>query len=236
MSEPEQILAYISANFFLTRPLEGKKAIVTAGPTYESIDPVRFIGNHSSGKMGIAIARELYHRGAEVTLIMGPSPVDIAANGVALVRVQTADEMYKISSEAFSTTDIAVMAAAVADYTPVSKAAEKIKKKEDKLVIELTKTKDILKSLGEKKKEGQVLVGFALETNNEEAYAMEKLRSKHADMIVLNSLNDPGAGFGHDTNKITIFEKGGRSFGFETKPKDQVAKDIVDTIIRLYYA
>ncbi|HEV7782111.1 MAG TPA: bifunctional phosphopantothenoylcysteine decarboxylase/phosphopantothenate--cysteine ligase CoaBC [Chitinophagaceae bacterium] len=236
MSEPEQILDYISANFFLTRPLEGKKAVVTAGPTYESIDPVRFIGNHSSGKMGIAIARELYHRGAEVTLIMGPSALEIPANGVSLVRVQTAAEMYKASDEVFAKTDIAVMAAAVADYTPVNKAAEKIKKKEEKLVIELTKTKDILKSLGEKKRGDQVLVGFALETNNEEQYAMEKLRDKNADMIVLNSLNDPGAGFGHDTNKITIFEKGGQTFDFETKPKDKVAKDIVDTIIRLYYA
>jgi phosphopantothenoylcysteine decarboxylase/phosphopantothenate--cysteine ligase len=236
MSEPEQILDHITTNFFLTGPLQGKKAIVTAGPTYESIDPVRFIGNHSSGKMGIAIAKELHHRGAEVTLIMGPSPVEIAANGVSLVRVQTAAEMYKASTEAFDSTDIAVMAAAVADYTPVAKATEKIKKKEDKLLVELTKTKDILKSLGEKKRQGQVLVGFALETENEEAHAMEKLRNKHADMIVLNSLNDPGAGFGHDTNKITIFEKGGRSFDFETKSKTEVAKDIVDTIIRLYYA
>jgi phosphopantothenoylcysteine decarboxylase / phosphopantothenate---cysteine ligase len=236
MSEPEQILEYISTNFFLTGPLKGKKAIVTAGPTYESIDPVRFIGNHSSGKMGIAIAKELQHRGADVTLILGPSPVDIAANGVSLVRVQTAAEMYEASSVAFEKTDIAVMAAAVADYTPVEKAKEKIKKKEDKLVIELTKTKDILKSLGEKKKNGQVLVGFALETNDEEKFAMEKLRNKHADMIVLNSLNDPGAGFGYDTNKITIFEKGGQSFDFATKSKDEVAKDIVDTIIRLYYA
>ncbi len=236
MSEPGQILDYISTNFFLTRPLEGKKAIVTAGPTYESIDPVRFIGNHSSGKMGVAIARELYHRGAEVTLIMGPSTVEIPANGVSLVRVQTAAEMYKVSSEAFAKTDIAVMAAAVADYTPVTKATEKIKKREENLVIELTKTKDILKSLGETKRENQVLVGFALETNNEKEYAMKKLRDKNADMIVLNSLNDPGAGFGHDTNKITIFEKGGQTFDFETKPKGKVAKDIVDTIIRLYYA
>lgn len=236
MSEPEQILNYISANFFLTGPLQGKKALVTAGPTYESIDPVRFIGNHSSGKMGIAIAKELHHRGAEVTLIMGPSPVEIMANGISLVRVETAAEMYKESNDIFDKTDIAVMAAAVADYAPVTAEPEKIKKKEEKMVIELTKTKDILKSLGEKKKGGQVLVGFALETNNEEQYAMEKLRSKNADMIVLNSLNDKGAGFGHNTNKITIFDKGGKSFDFDTKPKTEVAKDIVDTIIRLYYA
>ncbi len=236
MAEPEQILDFISTNFFLTRPLEGKKAIVTAGPTYEPIDPVRFIGNHSSGKMGIAIAKELNHRGAAVTLIMGPSQLEVSANGISLIRVQTAAEMYKASNDAFDNTDIAVMAAAVADYAPVATAKEKIKKQEDGLTVELAKTKDILKSLGERKKAGQVLVGFALETNNEKQYAMDKLQKKNADMIILNSLNDPGAGFGHDTNKITIFEKGGGEFNFATKSKQEVAKDIVDTIIRLYYA
>ena len=235
MSEPQQILEFISNNFFLTRPLEGKKAIVTAGPTYEPIDPVRFIGNHSSGKMGIAIAKELEHRGAEVTLIMGPSPIDISANGISVIRVKTADEMYKVTNDIFEKTDIAVMAAAVADYAPVSPAKEKIKKKEEKLVVELVKTNDILKSLGERKKAGQVLVGFALETNDEKQHAMDKLQKKNADMIVLNSLNDSGAGFGVDTNKITIFEKGGQEFNFDTKSKTAVAKDIVDTIIRLYY-
>ena len=236
MAEPEQIIDFISANFFLTRPLEGKKAIVTAGPTYEPIDPVRFIGNYSSGKMGLAIAKELHDRGAGVTLIMGPSQLDIAANGIAVVKVKTADEMYRASNDVFENMDIAVMAAAVADYSPVEKAKEKIKKKEGTLTIELAKTKDILKSLGEKKKAGQVLVGFALETNNEKQHAMEKLQRKNADMIVLNSLNDTGAGFGYDTNKITIFEKGGQEFKFDTKSKAAVAKDIVDTIIRLYYA
>ena len=235
MSEPQQILEFISNNFFLTRPLEGKKAIVTAGPTYEPIDPVRFIGNHSSGKMGIAIAKELEHRGAEVTLIMGPSQIDISANGISVIRVKTADEMYKVTNDIFEKTDIAVMAAAVADYAPVSPAKEKIKKKEEKLVVELVKTNDILKSLGERKKAGQVLVGFALETNDEKQHAMDKLQKKNADMIVLNSLNDSGAGFGVDTNKITIFEKGGQEFNFDTKSKTAVAKDIVDTIIRLYY-
>ena len=235
MAEPEQILEFISNNFFLTRPLEGKKAIVTAGPTYEPIDPVRFIGNHSSGKMGIAIAKELEHRGAEVTLIMGPSPIDISANGISVIRVKTADEMYKVTNDIFEKTDIAVMAAAVADYAPVSPAKEKIKKKEENLVVELVKTNDILKSLGERKKAGQVLVGFALETNDEKQHAMDKLQKKNADMIVLNSLNDSGAGFGVDTNKITIFEKGGQEFNFDTKSKTAVAKDIVDTIIRLYY-
>ncbi|MCY7309604.1 MAG: bifunctional phosphopantothenoylcysteine decarboxylase/phosphopantothenate--cysteine ligase CoaBC [Chitinophagaceae bacterium] len=236
MAEPEQILDFITTNFFLTRPLEGKKAIVTAGPTYEPIDPVRFIGNNSSGKMGLAIAKELHHRGAEVTLIMGPSQLDITANGITVVKVKTADEMYRATNDAFQQTDIAVMAAAVADYSPIEQVKEKIKKKEETLTIELTKTKDILKSLGEKKRAGQVLVGFALETNNEKHYAMEKLQRKNADMIILNSLNDSGAGFGHDTNKITIFEKSGQEFAFETKLKNEVAKDIVDTIIRLYYA
>lgn len=236
MAEPEQILDFICTRFFLTRPLTGKKAMVTAGPTYEPIDPVRFIGNHSTGKMGLAIARELQHRGAEVTLIMGPIQVDMSSNGIPIVKVKTADEMYRASNKVFEKSDIAIMAAAVADYAPVAIAKEKIKKKEDKLVLELTKTKDILKSLGEKKKEGQVLVGFALETNDEEQNAADKLQKKNADMIILNSLNDPGAGFGYDTNKITIFEKGGQQFSFDTKSKNEVAKDIVDTIIRLYYA
>lgn len=236
MAEPEQIINLIIANFFLTSPLKGKKIIVTAGPTYEPIDPVRFIGNHSSGKMGISIAKELYRRGAEVTLIMGPSQVDLSVHGISLVRVKTAAEMYKVCNDAFDTTDIAVMAAAVADYTPIKPAKEKIKKKEENILLELTKTIDILKSLGEKKKAGQVLVGFALETKNEKQYAIEKLQKKNADMIILNSLNDLGSGFGYDTNKITIFDKSGKEFSFETKSKTEVAKDIVDTIISLYYA
>jgi phosphopantothenoylcysteine decarboxylase / phosphopantothenate---cysteine ligase len=235
MAEPEQIVQYITTNFFLTRSLVGKKAIVTAGPTYEPIDPVRFIGNHSSGKMGVAIAKELYHRGAEVTLIIGPSQFDFSMNGISVIKVTTANEMYKASNDIFDKVDIAVMAAAVADYSPVAVAREKIKKDEDKFTVELTKTKDILKSLGERKKPGQVLVGFALETNNEKQNAIDKLNKKNADMIVLNSLNDAGAGFEHDTNKVTIFEKSGQEFRFETKFKKEVAKDIVDTIIRLYY-
>ncbi len=236
MAEPEQIMDFITTNFFLTRQLEGKKAIVTAGPTYEPIDPVRFIGNHSSGKMGFAIAKELYNRGAVVTLIAGPTSIDTKFNGITLIKVNTAGEMYKTSNDAFENADLAVMAAAVADYTPLTPEKEKIKKKEELLTIELTKTKDILKSLGDRKKAGQVLIGFALETNNGKQHAREKLQNKNADMIVLNSLNDAGAGFGHDTNKITIFEKGGQEFNFGIKSKTDVAKDIVDTIIRLYYA
>lgn len=236
MAEPEKIIQYLLDNFFLTRPLAGKKALVTAGPTYEPIDPVRFIGNHSSGKMGIAIARELQQQGAEVTLVTGPVQAELPGNGIIVKKVKTAEEMFAACLEVYATTDIAIMAAAVADYTPVVMAAEKIKKKEDGLTVELTKTKDILKELGEKKKKGQVLVGFALETNNEQANAKEKLVRKNADLIVLNSLNDSGAGFGHDTNKVTIFGKEGQEFNFETKSKQAVAKDIVDIIIRLYYA
>jgi phosphopantothenoylcysteine decarboxylase / phosphopantothenate---cysteine ligase len=247
MAEPEEIIEFITANFFLiphdagqagnkTLPLAGKKAIVTAGPTYEAIDPVRFIGNHSSGKMGIAIAKELHRCGATVTLILGPSNIELSPNGIQLIRVVSAEDMYNATNKAFENADIAVMSAAVADYTPVTKADQKIKKKEDQFSLTLTKTKDILKSLGEKKKEGQVLVGFALETANEKEYALDKLEKKNADMIVLNSLNDKGAGFGHDTNKITIFSKGGEELRFDTKTKDEVAKDIVDTIIRRYYA
>jgi phosphopantothenoylcysteine decarboxylase / phosphopantothenate---cysteine ligase len=240
MAEPEQIIQFITENFFLippeAGPLAGKKVLVTAGPTYEAIDPVRFIGNHSSGKMGIAIAKELYSRGAEVTLIMGPTSNEFSANGIHLVRVTSAEDMYKACHKVFAKTDLAVMAAAVADYTPVAKEKQKIKKKEDRFRLELTKTKDILKSLGEKKKPGQVLVGFALETANEKKHAKEKLASKNADMIILNSLNDAGAGFGHDTNKITIFRRKGKEIAFGTKPKEEVAKDIIDTIIRLHYA
>ena len=236
MAEPEQIIEFINNNFFLIRQLAGKKAIVTAGPTYEPVDPVRFIGNHSSGKMGLAIAKELHNRGADVTLIMGPSQLNFSCNGISLIKVTTAEEMYVATNELFDKADIAVMAAAVADYTPVAKAGEKIKKNEEKITIELAKTKDILKSLSEKKKPGQILVGFALETNNEKEYALDKLKGKNADMIILNSLRDAGAGFGHDTNKITIFDKGGQEFDFAKKTKEEAAKDIVDTIIRLYYA
>lgn len=236
MAEPETILSYITDNFFLTGPLKGKRAIVTAGPTYEPIDPVRFIGNHSSGKMGIAIAHELYAQGAEVTLILGPSQLNFLANGISVVRVTTAAQMYQACVDVFDKTDIAIMAAAVADYSPVNVAKEKIKKNDDTLALDLIKTKDILKSLGEKKKTGQVLIGFALETNNEKENAKGKLQKKNADMIVLNSMNDEGAGFGHDTNKITIFGKDGQEFSFDNKSKTEVAKDIVDTMIRIYYA
>jgi phosphopantothenoylcysteine decarboxylase/phosphopantothenate--cysteine ligase len=234
MSEPEEILRFILQSAG-NGPLKGKKALVTAGPTYEAIDPVRFIGNHSTGKMGLAIAKELYARGAEVTLVMGPSLLDYSPNGIKVEKVTSAAEMLKACQEASVNADIMVMSAAVADYKPVKSEDKKIKKREDRLTLELTKTDDILKHLGEKKRENQVLVGFALETENERQYALQKMAAKNADVIVLNSLNDEGAGFGHDTNKITIFSKNGEEFKFDTKSKTEVAKDIVDTIIRLNY-
>ena len=235
MAEPENILRFISEHFFLKKDLEGKKVLVTAGPTFEPIDPVRFIGNHSSGKMGIAICEELAKRGANVQLVLGPTTSVIKQNGIKVQKVQTADEMYEACIAAFGNADIAIMSAAVADYKPANKAPGKIKKDSSNLNVELIKTKDILKTLGEKKYNGQLLVGFALETNNEKANALKKLQSKNADLIVLNSLNDEGAGFGHDTNKITIFEKGGNEIAYDRKPKQQVAKDIVDRIVNMLH-
>jgi phosphopantothenoylcysteine decarboxylase/phosphopantothenate--cysteine ligase len=232
MAEPEEIVHYLMAFFASSGVLRGKKALVTAGPTYEPIDPVRFVGNHSSGKMGIALAHELHNRGAEVTLVLGPGSSTQDMNGIKVKRVDTAEQMYHACKEDFAQMDIAIMAAAVADYTPVQVAAEKIKKKDENWSLSFTKTKDILKSLGQEKKEGQVLVGFALETDNEKLNALDKLKTKNADFIVLNSLRDPGAGFGHNTNKVTIFDKAGNEFPFETKSKAEVAKDIIDVIIR----
>jgi phosphopantothenoylcysteine decarboxylase/phosphopantothenate--cysteine ligase len=236
MAEPENIMQYLEGNFFSPKALEGKKAFVSAGPTYEPLDPVRFIGNHSSGKMGLALAEELYAKGADVTLIMGPSSLKLPPNGIKVVRVNTAEEMFDACTQQFERSDIGIMAAAVADYTPVNVSANKIKKTKGNLVIELKKTKDILQSLGESKSSKQVLVGFALETNNERDYAVGKLRTKNADMVVMNSLNDEGAGFGTDTNKITIFDKSGKEFSYDLMSKKEVAKNIVDTIIQLYYA
>ena len=236
MAEPEAIIKFLEENCFLEQSLRDKKALVTAGPTYEAIDPVRFIGNHSSGKMGIAIAKELSRRGADVSLIIGPTSQNVDANGIRVIRVKSAEEMFNACHEYFGEADLAVMSAAVADYTPVTKAAQKIKKAENNLTLELSKTKDILKSLGSIKTKNQVLVGFALETTNEREYARKKLAEKNADLIVLNSLNDSGAGFGHDTNKITIFKRDGDEIQFETKSKDEVAKDIVDVIIKSFYA
>jgi phosphopantothenoylcysteine decarboxylase/phosphopantothenate--cysteine ligase len=236
MAEPETIIEYLRQHFKSTGTLIGKKVLVTAGPTYEHIDPVRFIGNHSSGKMGVAVAREFLNHGAAVTLVLGPAPGVLELNGLNVIQVQTAGEMYDACQRVFEETNIAVMAAAVADYSPVSVASEKIKKKEESWSVALTKTPDILKSLGQKKKENQVLAGFALETNNERENALAKLQQKNADIIVLNSLRDKDAGFGKDTNKVTIFDRRGGERSFGLKPKAAVAKDIVDYIIEYIHA
>ena len=231
MAEPEKILTWVNDFFLNKQELRGKRVIVTAGPTYELIDPVRFIGNRSTGKMGLAIAEELSKRGAVVTLILGPSNLNVPP-GIKLVKVTSAEEMFNASVREFSQMDIAVLSAAVADYTPVVVANNKIKKADENFSIELKKTKDILKHLGSIKKANQLLVGFALETNDEKNYALKKLSDKNADMIVLNSLKDEGAGFGHDTNKITIFDKKGGEYLFDTKSKAEVAIDIVNAIIQ----
>jgi phosphopantothenoylcysteine decarboxylase / phosphopantothenate---cysteine ligase len=231
MAEPEKIIAWVEDFFLSKQELLDKKILVTAGPTYELIDPVRFIGNRSSGKMGLAIAEELAKRGAMVTLILGPSSLNVS-QGIKLIKVTSAEEMFDASVKEFSQMDITVLSAAVADYTPIVVANNKIKKAQENFSIELKKTKDILKHLGSIKKTHQLLVGFALETNDEKNYALKKLSDKNADMIVLNSLKDEGAGFGHDTNKITIFDKKGGEYLFDKKSKADVAIDIVNAIIQ----
>ncbi len=232
MAEPEAILAYLDAYFNRRLPLAGKQALVTAGPTFEPLDPVRFIGNHSTGKMGIAIAETLAELGAEVTLVLGPTDVRPANPAIHLVPVMTAQDMYEACAPRFPHTDITVLAAAVADYRPAVFSAVKIKKKDDDMRIELAKTVDIAAALGREKRPGQLLIGFALETNNEEAHALAKLEKKNLDFIVLNSLRDSGAGFGHDTNKITILRRDGSKSAFDLKQKSAVARDIVAEIVR----
>lgn len=237
MAEPEDIISHLD-HFFSedNKPLKGKKALVTAGPTYERIDPVRFIGNFSSGKMGIAIAEALADKGAEVILVLGPSHEHTYHPLISTIKVATAKEMYEASVKAFNHADIAVLAAAVADYRPQEQADEKIKKKEGELTLKLVKTDDILASLGKIKKPFQTLIGFALETNNELANATDKLVEKNADMIALNSLKDEGAGFGHDTNKITLLKREGSPVVLPLLSKADAAKAIVDQILQLRHA
>ena len=235
MAEPETIVQWLNDFFSVKSDLEGKKVLVTAGPTYEPIDPVRFIGNRSSGKMGIAIAREMKDRGASVTLVVGPSDIEIGS-GIKIIRINTAEEMHQECQKLFGSADIAVMCAAVADYRPANFTQKKIKKTGEHFTLNLVQTKDILKDLGEKKKKGQVLVGFALETDQAREHAIKKLETKNADLIVLNCLKDEGAGFGYDTNKITIFDRAGKEYRFDTKSKKAVATDIVNIIIQLLHA
>lgn len=232
MAEPELIVDTLRDFFYSAQPLRGKTVLVTAGPTYEAIDPVRFIGNHSSGKMGFAIAEALALLGATVNLVCGPTHQHTKQPGITVKAVTSAEEMFEACTALFDQSDITVLAAAVADYRPVTAVAQKIKKKEENLTLELTKTTDIAASLGKRKHNGQIIVGFALETENEHSNALKKLESKNFDLIVLNSLNDKGAGFGHDTNKITIINRREEVKTFDLKDKTAVAGDIVDAILQ----
>lgn len=236
MAEPEEIVAWLEKFFSQKKKLAGKTAIVTAGPTYEAIDPVRFIGNHSSGKMGFAIAEALAGEGAQVHLVTGPTHLHTNHPSISVKRVTSAEEMHHAVTAVFPQAHLAVLAAAVADYKPKTRAEQKIKKKDDALTLELTKTHDIAAALGAQKRNGQFIVGFALETENEQANALKKLETKNFDFIVLNSLNDPGAGFGHDTNKITIIDRQQCIKAFDIKNKDAVALDIVNAILEGLHA
>jgi phosphopantothenoylcysteine decarboxylase/phosphopantothenate--cysteine ligase len=235
MAEPDDIIAFIKNYIVEGLPLQGKKVLITAGPTYEAIDPVRFIGNHSSGLMGFELAKAAAHLGAEVVLISGPSHLNINHDLIQLIRVVSAEEMFKEVHKHFKTVAIAIAAAAVADYRPKVVAEQKIKKSDDNLTIELVKNKDILFSMGQEKKQ-QYLVGFALETENEIENAKGKLKRKNLDAIVLNSLNDSGAGFGKKTNKISFIDKNSSIKAFELKTKAEVAKDIMNEIMNRLHA
>ncbi|MFT5778638.1 MAG: phosphopantothenoylcysteine decarboxylase/phosphopantothenate--cysteine ligase [Crocinitomicaceae bacterium] len=228
MAEPETVFAEIEAFFTAHQDpkIARKKVLITAGPTHEALDPVRFIGNHSSGKMGYSLAKQFLSEGAEVILVSGPTKLDLKHPNLQLVKIQSAEEMLKVVQEYWSSCDYGVFAAAVADYRPAVKAEQKIKKSENELSIQLIKNPDILKWAGTSKK-NQIVVGFALETNDLRANATKKLEKKNLNFIVMNSLQDPGAGFGHDTNKISILDDGNNFKNFELKTKDEVAKDIV---------
>jgi phosphopantothenoylcysteine decarboxylase/phosphopantothenate--cysteine ligase len=231
MEEPEAIVETLKSWFGQTKDFDGLKVLVSAGPTFEAIDPVRFIGNYSTGKMGFSIAEEFNRRGAHVTLVAGPVYQEVSYN-IDRIDVTSAEQMYEACMSVSNEADIIVMSAAVADFTPLRVSPVKIKKKEATLVIELKPTFDILKEMGRNKKEGQLLVGFALESDHELENANAKLIAKNCDLIVLNSLNDEGAGFGN-TNKITILSAEGEEFEFDTKPKEAVALDIVNAIAAL---
>jgi phosphopantothenoylcysteine decarboxylase/phosphopantothenate--cysteine ligase len=233
MAEPEEIISFLTDTISSRLPLTGVKVLITAGPTFEPIDPVRFIGNHSSGKMGFAIADEMASLGAQVTLVSGPT-AEKSTQPLQRIDIVTAADMLEICNQHFDAAAIIVMSAAVADYTPSHIASQKIKKTEETFSIDLKKTTDILADLGKRKKQDQLLIGFALETNNEEENARLKLQKKNLDLIVLNSLNDPGAGFQKDTNKITIFNRAQEKTEFAMKSKAEVAKDICTEILKLY--
>jgi len=231
MEEPENIVAYLERYFEQSAELKGKKIVITAGPTYEKIDPVRFIGNYSSGKMGFALAEECASRGAEVTLVAGPVQLKTSHPGIHRIDVESCEEMYNATTEAFRDAHAAILCAAVADFTPETTADKKIKRESDDLILRLKSTHDIAAELGRMKQPHQQLIGFALETNDEVAHAQGKLQRKNLDFIVLNSLRDAGAGFRHDTNKITIISNTDIK-EYPLKPKAEVARDIVDELVR----
>lgn len=233
MEEPEKIIEVLEAFFSRQEDLRGKRVLITAGPTYEKIDPVRFIGNYSSGKMGYALAEVCAERGAEVTLVSGPVNLQAVHPNIRRVDVESAEEMYRASVEAFPQADAAILCAAVADFTPEVVAGTKIKREKEDLVLRLKPTHDIAAELGRMKRDGQKLVGFALETNDELKHAQDKMARKNLDFIVLNSLNDKGAGFRCDTNKITIVEPQGAT-PYPLKNKQEVAADIIDKLVSLF--
>ncbi|RDB03819.1 bifunctional phosphopantothenoylcysteine decarboxylase/phosphopantothenate--cysteine ligase CoaBC [Runella aurantiaca] len=230
MAEPEHIVAHLEKHFAAVPALKNKKILITAGPTQEAIDPVRYISNHSTGKMGFSIAKAFSMAGADVTVVSGPTAQPIPDTSVTVVPVRSAKEMYEATQKLFAEADVIILSAAVADYTPAHPADRKIKKKEAHFNIELTKTVDIAATLGQQKQASQLMVGFALETDNELENALGKLKSKNLDLIVLNSLNDKGAGFAHDTNKITVIEANGTVHSFELKSKTDVAQDILQLV------
>lgn len=233
MEEPAVIAKSLEAYFKSQNQLKGKRVLITAGPTYEKIDPVRFIGNYSSGKMGYALAEECAERGAEVELVSGPVSINLNRANIHITKVESAAQMYAAAVNAFPKTDIAILCAAVADFTPRETKDVKIKREKGDMAIQLVPTKDIAAELGRMKKESQFMVGFALETNDETNNAINKLKAKKLDFIVLNSLNDKGAGFSVDTNKITIISDTSK-YEYPLKPKREVAKDIIDKICELY--
>ena len=233
MEEPAVIAKSLEAYFKSQNQLKGKRVLITAGPTYEKIDPVRFIGNYSSGKMGYALAEECAERGAEVELVSGPVSINLNRANIHITKVESAAQMYAAAVNAFPKTDIAILCAAVADFTPRETKDVKIKREKGDMAIQLVPTKDIAAELGRMKKESQFMVGFALETNDETNNAINKLKAKKLDFIVLNSLNDKGAGFSVDTNKITIISDTSK-YEYSLKPKREVAKDIIDKICKLY--
>ena len=232
MAEPEDIVASLSEHFG-TGPLTDKQVLITAGPTYEKIDPVRFIGNRSTGKMGLAIAKICTALGADVTMVMGPNHLDIPSD-IEVIKVESAEQMYEACEAQFDKADLTFLSAAVADFTPKTVADQKIKKKGDGMTLDLAKTTDIAASLGQRKRKNQIVVGFALETNDEMANAKSKLERKNFDFIVLNSMKDKGATFGYDTNKVTIISKGNKIHNYELKSKDAVARDILDLVIAAF--